>query len=595
MEQLRQSIVCRLANRVLPRQLRGRRVEERLYRSRLDHVRPVPPRDDVELIWVGARDQLRRGMWELLRAQTGRIGSMLWARRLARGQVVIGFAACDGRWVHYSILNLRGRIVESAGLPSRDAAVVGPCFTAPEARGRGIYPHVISAARLELRRRGARWAYIFASAANAASLRGIEKAGYEYVCPYVRARRPLQRFRAVTLVPPPDLPDVRPLADVRVNVVSTGHSANDHRVLDKTARTLSRAGADVCVIARRDEADDVQDSDGVRFHALPPSPGRLDRFLAAPWRALEACLARPADVVHIHDAELLLICPLLKLFGRCAVFYDVHEDFGLLMLRREWIPRWLRRPVRYLLTGIERLLALSADGIVAVTEALADKFWNRNRVGVYNLPAMGMVSHALDRSLPVQQRRYDVVHLGVLTHQRLDFLGDVLRDLAERRSDFSALLIGLAPEQIDWCREHLPAVDVEPMGKVPYDRVPALVGNCRVGINVHPWIQPHLQVALPVKFFEYMACGCSIVSSALPELVRLLDDDTRSAVELIEGPAVDAFVSAIDSLLADRERLAANRVLFRRKVTDVYNWQTQAGKLLAIYARVLTRRPAQRN
>ncbi|HET6429693.1 MAG TPA: GNAT family N-acetyltransferase [Phycisphaerae bacterium] len=58
------------------------------------------------------------------------------------------------------------------------ALLIGPCFTDPDYRGRGIYPRILRHIVTELGGRGYGPFYVHTSPANAASLRGIEKAGF---------------------------------------------------------------------------------------------------------------------------------------------------------------------------------------------------------------------------------------------------------------------------------------------------------------------------------------------------------------------------------------------------------------------------------
>jgi len=58
------------------------------------------------------------------------------------------------------------------------ALLIGPCFTDPEYRGRGIYPHVLRHIASVLGARGYGPFYVHTSPDNAASIRGVEKAGF---------------------------------------------------------------------------------------------------------------------------------------------------------------------------------------------------------------------------------------------------------------------------------------------------------------------------------------------------------------------------------------------------------------------------------
>lgn len=69
---------------------------------------------------------------------------------------------------------------------------IGPCFTAPASRGKGIYPTVIRAICKEFAT-DRNTLYMIVKESNTASIRGIEKAGFEK-CGIVKKSKILKRY-----------------------------------------------------------------------------------------------------------------------------------------------------------------------------------------------------------------------------------------------------------------------------------------------------------------------------------------------------------------------------------------------------------------
>ena len=270
--------------------------------------------------------------------------------------------------------------------------------------------------------------------------------------------------------------------------------------------------------------------------------------------------------------------------------YDVHEDFANLMLVRDWFPEWARPAVRAATELLEKALAGLADGIVAVTPPLADKFRHRNKAVVYNFVPAEFFLRAAEAAKDPRTREFDLLHLGTLSSRRALFLADVLTELHRLRPGARSMIVGTTPEIERSLQGKLPPNCVV-VGKTPFDQIPGLLGNARVGLDVHPWLGRHLEVALPVKVCEYMAAGCAVVTSTMPVLDAILKEagaDGQS-VALIEGgePADYAratlrFIEAIESGADPGGRL---RAIAERHMS----FETETRKLARLYLALLRR------
>ena len=126
-----------------------------------------------------------------------------------------------------------------------------------------------------------------------------------------------------------------PLAGIRVAVLTSGHDVLDGRVYGREAHSLHALGADVTVVGKLTRGTPRD----VKVVVIPAETSRWMRFLAQPWRCLWAARHLKPDIVHFHDAEMLAVLPVAKLWWPRAKFvYDVHEDFANLMLIRDWLP-----------------------------------------------------------------------------------------------------------------------------------------------------------------------------------------------------------------------------------------------------------------
>ncbi len=379
------------------------------------------------------------------------------------------------------------------------------------------------------------------------------------------------------------------LEAVKVVYMTTGHSARDHRIYDKQARSARAMGAQVTVVGpdRHRTANDG----GVRIVGPPRPSGLLRRFLLQPWITQRYAPKGAPDIVHLHDLELLQIVPLLRLrWPGAKVVYDVHEDFAGLVSIRRYIPPALKPLVRYMVQGFEGCFAWPVSGISAATQPLADRFGHRRKTALYNFPSLGFYEAASAAFKPPSERTYDLVHLGALSDARAGFLAEILHLLHARRPGIRTCIAGLHPEAYRLMRTLAPA-GCDLTGMVPYDRVPAVLSDARIGLDVHPFPTENLKVAVPVKVFEYMACCCAVVTSTMPVLDQIFSmaGVGNGDVATIRGGTPAAFAAAVVSTLDCIEGGGNPGQRLRTMALGHFVWEREAPKLGRFYLGLLGR------
>jgi glycosyltransferase involved in cell wall biosynthesis len=191
--------------------------------------------------------------------------------------------------------------------------------------------------------------------------------------------------------------------------------------------------------------------------------------------------------------------------------------------------------------------------------------------------------------MPWADRRQDVIHIGSISPPRLSFMLEVARRAAEIRPELTWLFLGIPASTVAWARANYDdgflRRHIRFQGRVTHVEALEAVGASRIGFNYHPALRRFL-VAIPMKVFEYMQMDVPVVSTALPELARLLRAD-RDAI-LVDGEDPATYARSIAELLADPARAEELAATGRARIEDGLNWEaTEAGKLLAAYEDVL--------
>jgi glycosyltransferase involved in cell wall biosynthesis len=375
------------------------------------------------------------------------------------------------------------------------------------------------------------------------------------------------------------------LSGVRVLVITSGHEATDHRIYGKEAVSLERFGADVTVV-------------GVLQHSIPgtvpvvsvpKARSRLVRFVLQPWRCVWTARKLSAEIIHFHDPEMLAVLPVARFWWSKAKFvYDVHEDFSNLMLIRDWLPNRLKPLVKAATDCVEKTIALFADAIVGVTPPLAEKFGTKEKIVAYNYVPRAFFDASAKLNIPPNNREFDLVHLGTLNLRRAQFLSQILQEFHRIRPEARSSIIGVSPE-IQEVMSGLVPNGCTLIGKVPHEQIPELLGNAKVGLDVHPWLGPHLEVAVPVKVCEYMAAGCAVVTSYMPVLKRILDEAGIDSDDLrvIDGENPTDYARAILQMIEMIEKGAGPGARLQQAALRHMVWEKEAAKIARLYLRLL--------
>jgi len=380
-------------------------------------------------------------------------------------------------------------------------------------------------------------------------------------------------------------PEVK--ASCRVAHITTSHPAMDARIFYREAAGLKELGFDVCVVGPHPKREVV---DGIEI--LPVSrPGNVFlRMAMTPCRGLRAVMRSKASLVHFHDPELLPVALLTKWFSRKKVVFDAHEDISLLGLK-DWVPGWLKKPLMATMTAVDKFCASRVDAVVTPTRLLEDRYRAiaPRAMTFVNYPAPSFLAERDHVWTPQDQRRNEVVHLGTLRIVRMEFLLKVAEQFLQAHPDWTWTLLGMHEQTMKWFEQRVPAHlrgRLVGVGKIPHMEVGQRLCQAKIGINYHPLDSRQVQVAIPLKVFEYMASGLPVVTTRVPLLVELVQD--CPAVHLCDD-SVESYLAALESL-TDEPRRQSLGALARQFSDERFNCSAEARKLGALYSDIFSGR-----
>ena len=288
------------------------------------------------------------------------------------------------------------------------------------------------------------------------------------------------------------------------------------------------------------------------------------------WRAVHAARRWRADLLFVRPLQAAALAARL---GRPTLL-DLHDRphgrFGPRLFR--WFVTG--RGARRLLTTTRALRSWLEQGLGM---RLPDTFVRVAPNGVDLESYAGLPAPPEARRLFGLPERFTASYTGQLYAGR----GlDLLLELARRHPDLGFAWAGGDPEAVDRWRSRLAAAGVENtvlLGFVPNERLPLL--HAASDILLMPYEE---RVFLsggnlstfysPMKLFEYMASERAILSSDLPVLHEILNED--NAV-LLPPEDIEAWDGALVRLVHDDEgRLRLGRQA--RRDASRYTWEARA-------------------
>jgi glycosyltransferase involved in cell wall biosynthesis len=323
---------------------------------------------------------------------------------------------------------------------------------------------------------------------------------------------------------------------MRVVVCTVVHHPADARIYFRQIRALLDAGHEVSYIAPFDEDFPERQGQSLTTVTIPRAVGR--RRLGA-LRAAKAAMARyapGADLLLVHDPELLLVLPPRR--SRPPTVWDVHEDTAAALTTKAWLPAFLRPVagggVRFAERTAERRLHL----------ILAERGYNARFSKTH--PVVPNTTVVPEVAPPPSGPRR-VVYIGLISPDRgIAEMIALARLLAPH--GIAVELIGpadaAARAQIEAAGEAVHA-----RGFVPNEQALGMASGALAGLSLlHD--EANFRHSMPTKVFEYMALGVPVISTPLP-LAADLVNGAECGYVVPFGPDVSAAADAV--LALDRD------------------------------------------
>jgi glycosyltransferase involved in cell wall biosynthesis len=368
----------------------------------------------------------------------------------------------------------------------------------------------------------------------------------------------------------------------RIVHLTSAHSPLDVRIFEKECRSLARAGYEVIEIGNYDLNDIV---DRVQVRGLGRGKGRLHRFTIGLFTIWRQAFRTDCDLYHFHDPDLLIVALLLRAAGR-RVVYDIHEDLPTKILLKMYLPKAVRKPMKWIVDRAERAAAKFMSGLITATPTLRDRFIvaQSRIVVVNNFPILE--EFAQPASVDWNRRDRTVTYFGGISEAR--GIGEMMAamDLLPRALGIKLELAGRF-----YVKSLFADVSAKPEwkhvswhGELNRKGLISLLSRVSVGLVIlHP--EKSFVTSQPTKLFEYMAAGIPVIASDFP-LWRSIIESTGCGI-LVNPFDTRAIATAIEHLVMNPSEAQAMGQRGRRAVETQFNWANEEQTLLSFYSSLL--------
>ncbi|MBN1185047.1 MAG: glycosyltransferase [Bacteroidales bacterium] len=368
--------------------------------------------------------------------------------------------------------------------------------------------------------------------------------------------------------------------------ITSVHRAFDDRIFYKECLSLSEIGYRLVLLANNERNELTKEIEIVGIKELR---NRLLRVTIRPVFFLIKSLMIWADLYHLHDPELLPIGLILKILGK-KVIYDIHELVYYSIDDKSYLKnKFLKSIIKFFYMRLEKISILLFDSVVLAEDGYYDyyhkvyeKIW-RKFCFIRNYPVTEIIRQVNYVKKPTVDS-ITVIYAGLLARSRV--IHTIIESLNYCQSQVNLWLLGKWENDSYFmqCSRLSAWRFVTYFGNLKPEEVYAYMKSADIGIALLLPIKNYL-TSLPVKSFEYMACGIPVIISDFPYYRRIFYDSV-----LYTEPQNPKLIAQQIDLLAQNKPLRER--LIKKGKADIIRsrtWENEKENLLTLYNNVLGR------
>lgn len=364
----------------------------------------------------------------------------------------------------------------------------------------------------------------------------------------------------------------------RIAIMTSGHPPFDERIFWKFGRSFQMNGYEVSIICSTTEINDA--AEGIRIFGF--DSGSLDKNQKINEFREQLELINP-DIIICAEPLPVIAANDYKKKRKCIIISDVTEWYPEnYLLKVSLLKRIINFPVYFLFNIYASNLA---DGIIVgeVTKKrrynIIAPFKKKEIIGYYP------VAEFFEYNAPAPGKRVVLCYAGLINFDRgILHLLEVTLALADKRKKqrFKLKLIGRFehPHEESHFRElirNITKIDVEICEWAPYPEFSKALEDADICFDLRKRNFIYRN-SLPIKLFEYMACGKPFIYTDIKPIRKELDINKFGV--LVNPNKQKEIIAAVEKYLDNKKLLIEHSINCRREIDENKNWEMESLKLL---------------
>ena len=366
-----------------------------------------------------------------------------------------------------------------------------------------------------------------------------------------------------------------------VAIISCSHFPDDERIYHREISALHEKNYIIKYFTLSDLKINLSQP-GINHKSYDSSKVSLYKYLEHVEKDL---IKEPPKIVHIHEPELFSIAVKMKKSFNTKIVYDVHEDYTSMIKtfsRLTWPLKTLK--IKYWEYKERQFLKYVDEIFIASPTIVNSDFISQgfSPTLLENFPLKKFIQKVEFNS----KIKNSIIYHGNLGPER--GISDLIKALSIVVSEIPNANLSIfgsyrKPSYKDELMQLIKSLELKKnitiKGHMEHKDIWGHLRKHEVGVI--PFRNNSLtSINTPTKLFEYMACGCKIVSASLKPILRY---DIKGIDFFSPGDVNDLANSVIKSLKSIKsDSLDYNQ----NKILNTYCWELNKSKITGVYKKL---------